>query len=159
MKPVWALGLASVALFMGLGWYLQPLQPNIVALQFTYSPSAFQTVLDAWGVQGVQRFRLHLVIDDVLLLCYGAFGYLLVRRSAWFRGFSPANQRRVAMLMPLAALCDAVENLLHGYLTGESVAAAPAVYGVAGVAASAKWLCLLLFVLLCAVAAWRRQRV
>ena len=66
MKVVWALGLASVALFMGLGWYLQPLQPNIVALQFTFSPDAFQAVLDAWGAQGVQRFRLHLVIDDVL---------------------------------------------------------------------------------------------
>ena len=158
MQAVWALGLASVALFMGLGWYLQPLQPNIVALQFTFSPDAFQSVLDAWGPQGVQLFRLHLVIDDVLLLCYGAFGYLLVQRSAWFGSFLPTSQRRVAALMPLAALCDAVENLLHGYLTGEGVVAAPALYGAAGVASSLKWLCLLLFALLCAVAAWRRRR-
>ncbi len=158
MKAVWALGVAALAVFVGLGWYLQPLQPNIVALQFTFSPDAFQTVLNAWGAQGVQRFRMHLVIDDVLLLCYGAFGYLLVQRSAWFGSFSPASQRRVAALMPLAALCDAVENLLHGYLTGEGVVAAPAVYGAAGAAASAKWLCLLLFALLCARVAWRRSR-
>lgn len=159
MKAVWALGLASVALFMGLGWYLQPLQPNIVALQFTFSPDAFQSVLDAWGPQGVQLFRLHLVIDDVLLLCYGAFGYLLVQRSAWFGGFAPANQRRMAALMPLAALCDAEENLLHGYLTGEGVAAAAAVYGAAGIAASAKWFCLLLFALLSAMVAWRWRKI
>lgn len=158
MKVVWALGLASVALFMGLGWYLQPLQPNIVALQFTFSPDAFQAVLDAWGAQGVQRFRLHLVIDDVLLLCYGAFGYLLVQRSARFGGFAPANQRRMAALMPTAALCDAVENLLQGYLTGEGVTAAAAVYGAAGIAASAKWFCLLLFALLSARVAWRRRK-
>ena len=101
---------------------------------------------------------MHLVIDDVLLLCYGAFGYLLVQRSAWFGSFSPSTQRRVAALMPLAAVCDAVENLLHGYLTGEGIAAAPAVYGAAGVAASAKWLCLLLFVLLCAVVTGKRRR-
>ena len=158
MQAVWALGLASVALFMGLGWYLQPLQPNIVALQFTFSPDAFQSVLDAWGPQGVQLFRLHLVIDDVLLLCYGAFGYLLVQRSAWFGGFAPANQRRMAALMPLAALCDAEENL-HGYLTGEGVAAAAAVYGAAGIAASAKWFCLLLFALLSAMVAWRWRKI
>lgn len=158
MKAVWALGLASVALFMGLGWYLQPLQPNIVALQFTFSPGAFQAVLDAWGPQGVALFRRHLVVDDVLLLCYGAFGYLLVHRSAWFGSFSPSAQRRVAALMPLAALCDALENLLHGYLTGEGVAAAPAVYGAAGATASAKWFCLLLFALLSALVAWRWRK-
>lgn len=158
MKVVWTLGLASAGLFMGLGWFLQPLQPNLVALQFTFNPQAFQAVLDAWGPQGVQRFRMHLVVDDVLLVCYGVFGYLLVRRSAWFGGFSPVSQRRVAALMPFAALFDAAENLLHGYLTGEGVAAAAVVYSAAGIAATAKWLCLLLFIVLCTVAAVHRRR-
>ena len=158
MKPVWALGMAIVGLFMGLGWYLQPLQPSIVALQFTFSPGAFQAVLDAWGPQGMQRFRTHLGFDGALLLCYGAFGYLLVVRGPWFGGFSTLARRHVAILMPLAALFDAVENLLHGHLTSETLVTASVVYGAAGGAASAKWLCLLLFALLCAVAAWRRHR-
>lgn len=157
MKSVWVLGLASVGLFIALGWYLQPLQPSVVALQFTFSPGAFQAVLEGWGAQGVQRFRLHLVVDDVLLLCYGAFGYLLVQRGAWFGGFSTTARQRMAALMPLAALMDGVENLLHGYLTGEGVAAPPAVYGAAGSAAALKWLLLLAFAL-CVAWALRRKR-
>lgn len=156
MKSVWAWGLASVGLLIGLGVYLAPLQPSIVALQFTFTPGAFQAVLEAWGAQGVQRFRMHLPVDDVLLLCYGAFGFLLTRRTAWFGAFSPAAQHRVATLMPLAALCDAIENLLQGYLSGLQIPAAAPWYAVAGGVATVKWLLLLLFVL-CAAWAVRRK--
>lgn len=156
MKLVWLWGVASVGLLVGLGVYLLPLQPNLVALQFTFTPAAFHAVLDAWGPQGVALFRSHLPVDGVLLLCYGMFGYQLATRSTVFHGFSAAAQRRLALVMPLAAFFDSVENLLHGYLTGPSTQAAAAVYGAAGVAVSLKFLLLLLFAVCCGWSAFRR---
>ena len=140
MKPVWALGMAIVGLFMGLGWYLQPLQPSIVALQFTFSPGAFQAVLDAWGPQGVQRFRTHLGFDGALLLCYGAFGYLLVRYSCLFKRVDTITRQISGWAMPGAAVLDAIENLLHLVLISEPATHAPALYLFAGVFATGKWL-------------------
>ncbi len=54
------LTLAVVAcgvLFVGLGIFLAPLHPSVVALQFTFSPYAFARVLHRGGPQGVQRYR------------------------------------------------------------------------------------------------------
>ena len=62
-KANWTLGIVTLALFVGLGVYLAPLNPNIVTLQFTFSPVAFQAVLDAWGPEGVARYRAHLPVD------------------------------------------------------------------------------------------------
>lgn len=137
---------ASVLLFMGLGVYLAPLQPSVVALQLTFTPDAFTQVLQAWGPEGVQRFRNHLPIDGLLLLSYGAAGYWAVTRT---RFFAPLAQRMplrwIALVLPFAAVCDAGEDLLHWMLTGADVLSSAVTltsewYLVAGVCASSKWL-------------------
>jgi hypothetical protein len=115
--PVWASGLVSAGLFIGLAVYLLPLQPSLVALQFAGNADAFQAIVAQWQPEGVALFRSHLPVDAVLLVAYGAFGYLLTKRTMVFARYTPVWQLRVAALMPVAALADVGENSLHWYLT------------------------------------------
>lgn len=137
------LAVACVLLFGGLGVYLAPLEPSVVALQFTFTPDAFARVLRAWGPEGVQRFRHHLPVDGLLLISYGAAGYLSVVRT---RFFEPLMNRlplhMLALLLPVVGACDAGENLLHWILTGagaEAMPASAAWYLAAGLCATLKW--------------------
>ena len=118
MFTVRATGIAALLLFMGLAVYLSPLQPNIVALQFAFNAEAFRTILGQWGPEGVALFRPHLPVDVVLLVAYGTFGYLLTTRTRVFAEYTSLWRLRVAVLMPVAAVADAAEDLLHWYLTG-----------------------------------------
>ncbi|WP_296510334.1 hypothetical protein [Rhodoferax sp.] len=160
--PTAPLKLAAVAcalLFGGLGIYLAPLQPSVVALQFTFTPNAFAQVLQAWGPEGVQRFRTHLAVDGLLLLSYSAAGYLAVARTRVFRPLATwLPLRWVALLLPLAALCDAGENLLHWGLTQGDALAAPSGatwYLVAGLCAAFKWVGIAVFALSAVIARLR----
>ncbi|WP_294765501.1 hypothetical protein [uncultured Rhodoferax sp.] len=137
---------ASLLLLVGLGIYLAPLRPGVVALQLTFTPEAFVQVLQAWGPEGVQRFRSHLLVDGLLLLNYGAAGYWAVTRTRFFQPLAPRLPLRwVALVLPFAAVCDAGEDLLHWMLTGANALApavtmAPALYLLAGACATLKWL-------------------
>ncbi len=137
---------ACALLFVGLGVFLAPLHPSVVALQFTFTPEAFAAVLQTWGPEGVVRFRQHLMLDGLLLLSYGAAGYLAAGRTQLF---APLTNRVPlafwALLLPIAAAFDAGENLLHWWLTGAraitGTATLPSLtYLAAGVCASIKWL-------------------
>lgn len=156
-KANWTLGIVTLALFVGLGVYLAPLNPDIVTLQFTFSPVTFQAVLDAWGPEGVARYRAHLPVDGVLLLCYGALGYGLSTATALFTPFSPAARRFLAAVLPLAACCDSVENLLHWTLTAANGPGPAGLYAVAGISSTLKWLGIILFLLAALVALLRRK--
>jgi hypothetical protein len=136
---VWLLGSAAGLLLIALAMYLLPLQPNVVALQLTYGPAAFQAVLDTWGPVGVQLFRSHLLPDGALLICYGAFGYLLTVRTRLFESQTSMRKVYLAWLMPVAALCDAVENALHWHLTALSKSAGHFWYTLAGLSATLKF--------------------
>lgn len=113
-----ATGVAALLLFIGLAVFLSPLEPNIVALQFAFHADAFRAILAQWGPEGVALFRSHLPVDAVLLVAYGAFGYLLGTRTALFANYGPVWRLRVSVFLPVAALADAAEDLLHWYLTG-----------------------------------------
>ena len=127
---------ACVLLFGGLGIYLAPLQPSVVALQFTFTPDAFAQVLQAWGPAGVQRFRTHLPVDGFLLLSYGAAGYLAVTRSRFFDPLATGLPLRwVALLLPLAAV---------GYLR-------------AGLCAAFKWVGVVVFTIAACMTWLRRE--
>lgn len=151
MPPRWtvaALGASALALLLGLAIYLRPLAPSVVALQLSFDRSAFEAVLGAWGASGVALYRSHFGADFVLLLLYGLFGLSLRRRA-------------LSGALVVAALADAVENLLHLRLTDltEGNAAAPtALYALAGAAATLKWLGLAAFVLAVAAGLWLRGR-
>lgn len=163
--PLKLAAVASVLLFIGLGIYLAPLQPSVVALQLTFTPEAFVQVLQAWGSEGVQRFRNHLPVDCLLLLSYGAAGYWAVTRTRFFESLvSRLPLSWVAPVLPFAAACDAGENLLHWMLTGvnalsSAVTLAPALYPLAGVCATLKWLGIASFAALALVARLKRTRL
>lgn len=145
MRIVWLLGLIAAALFVSIALYLQPLKPNVISLQFTFSESAFLAVLHGWQAEGVARFRAHFVADYALLVCYGAFGYTFARRARVFSSCPSGRKRLLTWALPLAALADAIENVLHLYLSSAASQAAAALFPAAGVAATFKWLLLGMF--------------
>ena len=110
-------GIAALLLFIALAIYLLPLQPNIVALQFAFNADAFRAILEQWQPEGVALFRSHLPVDAVLLVAYGAFGYLFTTRTEVFARYTPVWRMRISVFMPVAAVADAVEDVLHWYLT------------------------------------------
>ncbi|MDT7515675.1 hypothetical protein [Rhodoferax mekongensis] len=150
----------SVLCLGGFAVYLAPLQPSVVALQLTFTPDAFARVLQAWGPEGVQRFRHHLPIDGLLLCSYGAAGYLAVARTRFFESLkSLLHIHGLALLLPAAAALDAAENLLHWVLTGADAGVTPASaawYLAAGICASLKWAGIAAFAF-ATVLAWRRR--
>ena len=137
---VWLSGVSTLALATGIAWYLAPLQPNILALQLAFSPRAFATVIHAWSVADLERYRAHLPVDSLLLVSYAAFGYLLAARTALFAA-APRALRICAMwLLPLAAGFDAAENAFHWWLTEVPRFGVAWTYAVAASCAALKWL-------------------
>lgn len=145
MRTVWLLGGAALVLFAALAAFLAPLEPGVLQLQLAFSPRAFGAVMHFWSPQDLARYRAHLPWDFLLLGCYGAFGLLLTRRSGLFARHAPAARLVVASLMPAAALCDAVENALHLWLTAAPRFGVAPAYLLSGLAATLKWLLLIAF--------------
>lgn len=157
-KSITILSLVCVVLLGGMAWYLLPLQPNMVALQaFVFTPAEFHAILNAWGPQGVVRFSNHLPVDGFFLLCYGALGYLLALHTGLFSQWSGPARKAVALMLPLAAAFDAVENLLQWHLIALQAPAEPIWYAVSGTASALKWLLIVVFVASCALARIRRR--
>lgn len=150
--PTWALlatGGATVALFVGLAWYLAPLNPGVLALQLAFTPRTFGTIIHLWSPEHLARYRSHLPFDCLLLLAYGGFGYLLSTRTRLLAGLHRSLREGAAWILPLAAACDLLENGLHWWLTGAPRFGVPVVYAVAATGASVKWALLLVFGALC----------
>ncbi len=157
-KTIAILATVCVVLLAGMGWYLLPLKPNMVALQFfVFTPAEFHAILDAWGPQGVVRFRNHLPVDGFFLLCYCALGYLLVLHTGLFSQWSGGQRKAVALMLPIAAAFDAVENLLQWHLSALVAPAEPLWYAVSGSASMLKWALIVLFVASCALARARHK--
>lgn len=150
------LAVAALALFTGISLYLLPLEPNLLALQSSFTPGDFQAVIAQWQGEDLQRFKWHFWADFALLLCYGLWGYRLTSSGAIARQLPPSWHSLGAWLLPLAAVSDALENLLQLYLLHQPAAPA-ALYALAGMAALLKWLLLTSFALLL-VWAWTRRR-
>lgn len=136
---IWFTGLASLGVFAGLAWYLAPLEPGVLALQFAFTPKAFAAIVHAWPPEHLERFRAHLPIDCVLLLGYGCFGYLLASRTALFAGYPAALRRAAIWALPLAAAFDAAENALHEWLTAVPRFGVTLPYAAAALCSIAKW--------------------
>lgn len=153
----WAVGVSVVVLLLGLGWFLAPLEPGILALQFAATPHAFAAVIHVWGAEHLARYRAHLPVDALLLLAYGWWGYRWVRNrgDAWF-----ARRGRVRALatwsLPMAAVCDAAENGAHWWLTEMPRFGVPLVYAGSAGAAALKWAFILQFLVLLLWAAYAK---
>ncbi|PKO34425.1 MAG: hypothetical protein CVU34_08460 [Betaproteobacteria bacterium HGW-Betaproteobacteria-7] len=147
MPLVWLTALATAALAGGIAWYLAPLSPGVLVLQFAFTPRAFGEVIHLWSPEQLPRFRAHLPADYLLLLSYGLFGYLLARRTQVFQALGAAGRRWATWALPLAATFDATENACHWWLTAAPRFAITWPYLLATGSASAKWLLLLAFAL------------
>ena len=139
------LGLAALGAFIGIALYLAPLEPSILWLQFAFTAPSFEGVLQQWQARGIALYRSHLPADFLLLLLYGAFGFSFGRQRATALGTHCTAAWLVVWLLPVAALADAGENTLHLLLTDGRPAAAPALYALAGLAATVKWMAILAF--------------
>lgn len=159
LRAIWFTGLTALALFAGLGLYLAPLKPSLLALQFAFSPDSFRSILTTWGGDGVALYRSHLPVDGFLLLSYGAFGYLLTGGTRLFAHYRAKTRGLIALLMPLAAVADAGENLLHWWLTAPDADFPAAAVALAGVCSSLKWLGIVGFGVSVAVALVARRRL
>jgi len=157
LRAVWLSGLLALALFIGLAWYLSPLKPGVVALQFAFTPRAFGEIVHQWSPEYLQRYRRHLPVDGILLAAYGLFGYLLARRAPFFRAGAPVLHRVGSWLLPVAALFDALENALHAWLTEVPRFGVPAVYAASASFSALKWALILGFGLLLAFALLRAE--
>jgi hypothetical protein len=149
---VWFSGLAVAGLFCGIGWYLAPLEPNVLALQFAFTPRAFGEVVHLWTGSSLARFRAHLPADCVLLLSYGWFGYLLAAKTQIFGALRHWPRVFATWALPLAAAFDATENALHWWLTEVPRFGVQVLYLVAATSASAKWVLLVAYACVVAVA-------
>ena len=139
MKLVWATGVASLLLFVALAWYLAPLDPGVLALQFAFTPRAFAQVVHAWPPEHLLRYRVHLPLDVVLLAGYGAFGYLLASRSRIFASYTRPVRFGATWALPLAAAFDAAEDALHWWLTESPRLGVAWPYLVSAVCSTLKW--------------------
>lgn len=146
-RLVWCAGTSALVLFAALAWYLAPLEPGVVALQFAFSPRAFGSVIHAWSPDQLHRFRVHLLPDYALLLSYGGLGYLLASRTGLFDLRRACYRSWVTWALPCAAAFDAGENALHWWLTEAPRLGVQLPYLLAAGCASAKWLVLVAYAL------------
>lgn len=151
-RSVWIAGIATAALLLGLAWYLAPLDPNILALQFAFTPRVFGEIIHAWPAEHLLRYRTHLPFDALLLLCYGAFGYLLESRTAIFSHLPATVRTWARWALPAAAGFDAIENGLHWWLTAAPRFGVPLPYAISASCSTLKWLLLFAFALTIAYA-------
>jgi len=153
------LGAVGALLFAAMALYLAPLDPGILSLQFAFDETTFKAILAQWGPAGVARFRAHFVADFAFLGCYGLFGYLLASRTAFLDGLPPLAKAAGAHALPVAAVADAVENVLQWHLSAVATPAPPpALYLAAGAASSLKWLLWVAFLSVIAVARVQNAR-
>ncbi|HEX6363364.1 MAG TPA: hypothetical protein VFZ93_10430 [Albitalea sp.] len=157
-RALWATAAAALVLLAAIVAILWPLQPGALPLQFAHTPRAFAEIVHAWPPEHLRRYRLHLPLDTLLLLCYGAFGWLLAMRGALFATVRPAARRAAAALLPLAAAFDGAENALHWWLTEAPRFGVAPLYLVSATCTALKWLLLLAFALAVIAAAAREVR-
>ena len=117
MRAVYLSGLLVVVLAAITFWMVSDLQPGVIVLQFAWTPRGFGEIVHVWPPEDLERYRLHLPLDSLLLLVYGSFGWLLATRTALFASLPRLACAAAPFVLPLAAAFDAVENALHAWLT------------------------------------------
>lgn len=155
---LWLTGALALGLFVAMAIHSAPLSPGIPALQLTFNEAAFKAILAQWGPDGIDLFRRHFRIDFPVLASYGLFGYLFVRYGYLFRQLDWTTRRLSSWTLPGAAGLDAIENLFHLQFISEPATDTPALYLIAGLVATAKWLLIANFgagTLYLLVAKWR----
>lgn len=131
--------LAFVVSQAHLAYQLAPLKPSIFALQLAFTPEAFWQVIGQWGEAGVTRYRHHFPADTLHPLLYGLFGYLVVRCTPLFSALTPPWRQGWALSLPVAGLCDWVENTCHWQLLALPTCTDSLLIPLAATASTVKW--------------------
>lgn len=126
-------------------WILGPQAEDILRFQTTFSPAAFWRIVDAWGAEGVARYLAHFPYDTLHAPIYGLLGVVIATRTPLFGPEGHWPRWLAGAALPLAALCDLVENYGHETLLRTGPAADPGLVPLAASFASAKWLIVALF--------------
>lgn len=109
-------GLLFLASQTNLILHLSPLRPSIFMLQLSFTADSFWHVIEQWGTPGVAIYRAHFVFDNIHPFIYGAFGYLIVASTPLFTSMHPVAYRLSLLVLPIAGLCDLLENVAHNHL-------------------------------------------
>lgn len=139
-RLLWLSGIAAAALFFSIAAYVHDLDPGVIALQLTFDKDSYRSTLNAWPAGGMHVFRTHFALDFPFLTSYGLFGYLLAQRTGLFARAPVPIQSILPWVLPMAALLDAVENLMHLAIVADFAAAPAALVFSAGIVATLKWL-------------------
>ena len=107
MRAVYLSGLLVVVLAAITFWMVSDLQPGVIVLQFAWTPRGFGEIVHVWPPEDLERYRLHLPLDSLLLLAYGSFGWLLATRTALFASLPRLACAAAPFVLPLAAAFDA----------------------------------------------------
>lgn len=142
---LWLSGSLTASLWLLMAWQLRELTPGVVALQFAWDPQTFGRIIHIWSPDDLALFRRFLLIDYVVLLAYGAFGWLLAARTRLFASLSPRLQALARFCLPLAAALDAAENVCHGWLTEMPRFDVPMLYGFSTTCSALKWSLIFVF--------------
>ena len=145
MRPSIILGSLALALFIGIGIYLFPLNPNILHLQFAFSESEFQAVLSKWQPDGVSLYRAHFPADFLFMILYAVSGYRYGMERAPALRFQPLLSAVIKWALPLTAVADAAEDLLHILILSSAMVSVRMVYLLSGISSSLKWLGIFIF--------------
>ena len=125
-----------LALFAFMIAYTAALRPIATSVQFVFSADAFHQIIHAWREQDLLNvFINHFYVDYVFLLMYAVIGYQVTRTYAKW-------------LLPAAALFDALENSMQLYLINDNTQAISLLYALSGCFSAAKWLLIVLFVVI-----------
>ena len=104
-RALWILGLALFAGFgvaqLGALDTMSDRGTGVLAFEFVATSERAEEIVAGWGDEGRDAARAHLLLDYGYLAGYGL---LLWLGATW------AGARRLALLGPIAAICDALEN-------------------------------------------------
>jgi hypothetical protein len=157
----WLLWLSGIAALVIIGFTMAKvatLRPMVMALQFSYTADAFRQVLAQWQEPGIAIYRSHFTFDYAFMSCYGLFGYLLARQTTAFDGLRSRWAARAAWAMPIAAVCDGAEDLMHFLLLSSPDRITAATVGISATFTTVKWLHVLVFAAMLVVG-WRYRVV
>lgn len=150
MIAAWTFGFASIALMLALAVHLRTVKPRIHKAQVTFSESGFRDIVRQWSPDQLAKVRSHFPLDYAFLVAYGGFG-LSLATALLHRAALPGPFVTLIWpwVLPLVALCDALENVLHQrFLRGTPGTSPEGLFVLSGCAASAKWVLLVVYLVI-----------
>jgi hypothetical protein len=121
-----------------MGYQLRDVGGQLVSLQLTCDPRAFQAVLTAWTSEQLAQYQSHFLPDFFYPLAYGSVLASLMAKMM-IRHQRSHLWNRLLWLPGVAILTDYAENTLHLLMSHQGTLSAPHLVPVAFGFALVKW--------------------